>query len=106
MENFQEKFKLDRLNSKVNTFSLSKLKYHEHIQKVKQLKIMDQKESNDLRFLKRYDVIEVNSISKLIHLVTEQENLKYYVFDEELYEVLFEAHTLTGHGGRDRMIKQ
>ncbi|KAL3268385.1 hypothetical protein HHI36_007501 [Cryptolaemus montrouzieri] len=49
MEIFQEKIKLDRLNSKLNNFSLSKLKYHKHIQKVKQLKIMDQKESNDLR---------------------------------------------------------
>ncbi|KAL3279662.1 hypothetical protein HHI36_017168 [Cryptolaemus montrouzieri] len=55
---------------------------------------------------RQYDEIGVEGISKLIHLVTEQENLKYYVFDEELYEVLFEAHTLTGHGGRDRMIKQ
>lgn len=103
---FREKVKLERSTSKVNSLTLTKLKYDSYIQKVKNLKTANKKESNDLRFLRRYDIIEINGITKLIHPVTDQESIRYYVFDEELFGVLNEAHISTGHGGRDRMIEQ
>lgn len=105
-ELFREKIQLERLTSKVNSLTLTKAKYDVYIQKVKNLKATIKKESNDLRFLRRYDIIEVNGITKLIHPVTDQESIRYYVFDEELFGVLNEAHISTGHGGRDRMIQQ
>ncbi|XP_057657392.1 KRAB-A domain-containing protein 2-like [Diorhabda carinulata] len=103
---FREKLNLERSASKVNSLVLSKLKYDSYIEKVTSLKTSSKKENNDLRFLRRYDIIEVSGITKLIHPVTDQENIKYYVFDEELFGVLNEAHISTGHGGRDRMIEQ
>lgn len=98
--------RLERSSSKVNSLTLTRLKYYSYIQKVKNLKTTSKKESNDLRFLRRYDIIEVNGITKLIHPVTDQENITYYVFNEEIFGVLNKAHIFTGHGGRDRTIQK
>ena len=77
---------------------MTKLKYDSYIQKGRNLKTATKKESNDLRFLRRYDIIEVNGITKLIHPVTDQESIKNYVFDEELFGVLNEGALELGTG--------
>lgn len=73
---FRENVKLERSTSKVNSLTLTKFKYDSYIQKVKNLKTANKKESNDLRFLRRYDIIEINGITKLIHPVTDQESIR------------------------------
>nr|XP_024215912.1 KRAB-A domain-containing protein 2-like isoform X1 [Halyomorpha halys] len=96
---------LRREQSKVNCVSMDKVKYEHFIKKVKTLKVNPHKDGNDYRFLKRYDVIEINGVTKLISPATDKESITYFVYDEELFEVLNDAHITTGHGGRDRMVK-
>ena len=65
---------------------MNKVKYEFLINKAKSVKSKPNKEWNDYRFLKRYDIIEVNGITKLISPVTEENSIKYFVYDEELFK--------------------
>lgn len=103
---FYELLELERERSKVNSVSMDKKKYELLIRKVISLKMKSHKDGNDYRFLKRYDIIEENGVTKLVSPVSKQESMiKYFVYDEELFELLDDAHIITGHGGRDRMVK-
>lgn len=82
----REKVKLECSASKINSLTLTKLKYDSYIQKVKNLKTVNKKKSNDLRFLRRYEIIEANDMTKLIHPATDQESIRYYVYEEELFK--------------------
>ena len=50
----------------MNSVSTDKVKYEFLINKVKSVKSKPNKKGKDYRFLKRYDIIEVNGITKLI----------------------------------------
>lgn len=63
---FCELLKGDRENSKVNSVSMDKVKYERFISNLKNLKQKSHKDGNDYRFLKRFVIIEVKGISKLI----------------------------------------
>lgn len=104
-EQFYELLERERQHSKVNSVSMNKARYELLINKVKSLKIKSHKDGNEYRFLKRYDVIDINGVTKLISPLTEEDTIKFFVNDEDLFEVLNDAHTTTGHGGRDRMVK-
>ncbi|XP_043497554.1 KRAB-A domain-containing protein 2-like [Polistes fuscatus] len=61
----------------------------------------------DYRRLKRFDVIKINGKKKLIvPLKSGETNIQYYVTNDELFSILSETHTRTGHGGRTRMLKE
>ncbi|KAF8794000.1 KRAB-A domain-containing protein 2 [Argiope bruennichi] len=61
----------------------------------------------DYRRLKRFDVLKINDEEKLIvPLKPGETNIQYYVTNEELFSILYEAHARTGHGGRTRMLKE
>ena len=57
---FYEQLKSERNLSKVNSVSMDKVKYEFLDNKVKSVKSKPNKEWNNYRFLKRYDIIEVN----------------------------------------------
>ncbi|XP_037790446.1 KRAB-A domain-containing protein 2-like [Penaeus monodon] len=50
-----------------------------------------------------YEVLQCGDVEKLINA---DEPLLYYVTIEETFDVIKRAHIATGHGGRDRMIKE
>lgn len=104
-DQFYDLLKREREDSKVNCVSMDKVKYELLINKVKSLRLVSHKHGNDYRFMKRYDVIDVNGTTKLISPQTVQESIKYFVYDEDLFQVLNDAHITTGHGGRDRMVR-
>ncbi|XP_071055094.1 KRAB-A domain-containing protein 2-like [Onthophagus taurus] len=57
--------------------------------------------------LKHYDVLSVQGVEKLIvPLNNDFVDVIYYVHDDELFNILQELHTSTGHGDRDRMMKK
>lgn len=63
------------------------------------------KSSSLYRKLKRYQILKVAGVKKLIEK-TENENFKYYVPAEDLFDVIQRAHEGCGHGGRDRVLKE
>lgn len=102
----------DRLNTilefkKPNSKYLSKLKYDKLILHLKELKTRKPKIPNDYRIIKKYDVVEVFNVERLVvPKVNEGEHIKCYVYNEELFNILHETHLSIGHGRRDRMEHQ
>ena len=65
------------------------------------------KEPKDNQLLKRYDVVQVGNVEKLIYPVAEgRTSIKYYVQIEDIFNVIHETHVSIGHGGRNRMVKE
>lgn len=57
--------------------------------------------------LMHYDVLSIQGTDKLIVPIQEQNlDVIYYIHDGQLFDILYDIHVSTGHGGRDRMIKQ
>ena len=55
----------------------------------------------------RYEILQCGPTEKLIKKrSTGQESPLYYVSIEETFDVIKSAHISTGHGGRDRMLKE
>lgn len=104
-EQFYELLKQERKNFRLNRISMDKVRYESVINKVMRLKFSFHLEGNDYRFLRRYDVIEIDGVTKLISPLSEGGTFKYFLTDEDLFEVFNEAHIITCHGGRDRMVK-
>jgi hypothetical protein len=48
-------------------------------------------------------VLKVSNVNKLIVPVSENNEMKYYVHNEELFDVIHKVHLSIGHGVRNRM---
>ncbi|XP_066988202.1 KRAB-A domain-containing protein 2-like [Macrobrachium rosenbergii] len=56
--------------------------------------------------IKKYDLLNCGDTQKLIRKRKDEKSEPvYFVFIEETFSILKRAHILTGHGGRDKMIK-
>lgn len=53
-------------------------------------------------YKKKYDVLEINGVQRLISPCRDKGILQYVEVDH-LYDVIYNAHISTGHGARDRM---
>ncbi|XP_030765291.1 KRAB-A domain-containing protein 2-like [Sitophilus oryzae] len=90
-----------------NNRGLPMEKYCALIEEVKNAKVAERKSPRMHWLLKHYDVLLVQGMEKLIvPLNNESVDVIYYVHDDELFDILQEVHTSTGHGGRDRMMKK
>ena len=68
---------------------------------------VSKKESKaDYKILSRYNVIKFGDESILVKRSqeTDIDQVEKYVSLESMYNILLEAHTETGHGGRDRVL--
>lgn len=104
MENFKETFeqKVNELKVCINSFGIKdEQAYSNIIKEVLEAKSRQVKTSTDYRRLKRYDVLKVGDISKLIIPLNEsgESNVKFYVHNSELYDIISNAHIEAGHGG-------
>lgn len=77
--------------------------YDEILSDMINVKLNGPKTSLQYRRLKRYDVLEVSGISKLIAKCNDGD-VKYFIPLESVFDILLETHIAVGHGGRDRML--
>lgn len=56
--------------------------------------------------MKRFDLIKVGDSEKLIYPVSDNSVIKYYVTNEELFDIIHDVHFSIGHRGRNRMTKE
>jgi hypothetical protein len=54
--------------------------------------------SKDYRRLRRFDILSMGGVQKLISVSSKPE-IKYYVADDECFDILHEAHVNSGHKG-------
>ena len=106
--NFDERISELIMSKGTNNSFLTQIKYEETIHNVSQLKSgLRKKGPNDYALLKRFDVVRVSNVAKLIYPVSEgHATIKYYVTNDELFDIIHAAHIRIGHGGRNRMIKE
>ncbi|CAH4029015.1 unnamed protein product [Pieris brassicae] len=87
-----------------NTQILSKKAYQETIEKVKWTKKKtSSKKPEDYQRLKRYDVLTIGNIEKLIVPVKQTDLIKFYVHTEEVFQIIDETHISMSHAGRNKM---
>ena len=55
---------------------------------------------------KRYDVVTVAGINKLIRRSTKDDNIQYFACIEEMYHIIQSAHVKVGHGGIHKTTKE
>jgi len=90
-----------------NCFYLSTEKYNKYISEVINAKAKKNKQRSDYRRLNRLDVMDIMDNHKLIiPLKAGETKIIYYVKNEELYDIMYEAHIKIGHGGRTRMMNE
>jgi hypothetical protein len=90
-------------NSKI----FSKEKYFKLLKEVKEGKKKKKKSVRDYRRAAKYDVISVQGTEKLIKATHgEQAGIRYYVYKEELFDILHNTHLSMGHGGQTRMLTE
>ncbi|XP_043855929.1 SCAN domain-containing protein 3-like [Dromiciops gliroides] len=110
-ESMREKFLRDLASllkgKSNNTKIFSKEKYCQLIKEVKEAKAKAKKESVDYRRLARFDVILIQGSEKLIEAINgETDKIRYYLHNEDLFDILHDTHLSIGHGGRTRMEKE
>ena len=91
---------------KKNSKSLSAERYAELLELVKNGRNKEAKKScYDYNAVKRFDILTIGDVEKLIKKrKTEEESILYFVTNEELYEKIQEVHTQQGHGGINKML--
>ncbi|XP_063803341.1 KRAB-A domain-containing protein 2-like [Pseudophryne corroboree] len=90
-----------------NSMYLTTEKYSEIIEQVKIAKLEKKKSSLSYRRLKRFQICCVGDKEKLIAPLSETStSVQYYITNEDMYDVLHEAHVNTGHGGKHRMLAE
>lgn len=88
-----------------NSAYLSLEKYDLICNQVKDAKQQAKKTALSYRRLAKYDLVNVgNDIKLIVPLQEGKEKFVYYVKNEELFDILYEAHINIGHGGRTRML--
>ena len=103
---FEEKLRELVREKNQNNIFLSDEKYVELVSKIKTIKMSsEQKKPVDYKLLKKYDVLVVGGVEKLICPMSEDTtNVKYFAKLSELYGILAETHARVGHGGRNRIV--
>lgn len=66
------------------------------------------KTSTDLRRINRYDVLLLAGEKKLIEKRTDDADntIRYFVHNDELFDVIHKVHIQSGHGGRNKLEKK
>lgn len=103
---FNRRLKLLYSEKNANSTFLSEIKYMELINKIKEIKSKTTaKTGTEYKALKKYDVMMVGEVEKLVVPILPTSNsIKYYVYNEEIFEIINAIHFNIGHGGRNKMI--
>jgi len=100
--------KIKNINLSANSMAIVDAENYEKLtnELVLEAKSRKNKTSLDYRRLNRYDIIKVGEVNKLIFPLNRTENnaVKYYLYTDEMYDVLEKSHKETGHDGLHKMI--
>jgi len=103
-ERFYEVFNELVSSKSANSFYFNNEQYQEMLESVKLAKNAKNKSTLQYRRLKRFDICSIRGIEKLISGVSSGESsIKYYVTNDEMFDILHDAHLAIGHGGKHRM---
>lgn len=90
-------------NKSTNNIIFTRERYNETIHSVKEAKSVTKKTQLQRYLTKKYDVLEIAGIEKLVRKGTD---VIYYCTTEELYRLIKTAHSGIGHGGIHKTYKE
>ena len=99
---------LDRITPNKTSTLLQREGYNKINTNFTPIESSDKKTPNQYYHIKKYAVIECGDALKLIRRRKGTENSIYFVTVEETYDIIdiiICAHIATGHGGRDKMLR-
>ncbi|XP_066952250.1 SCAN domain-containing protein 3-like [Macrobrachium rosenbergii] len=64
------------------------------------------KTPHEYYLLKKYEILKCGDVLKLIRRRTANEDPIYFATSEDTFDIIKRAHIATGHGGRDKMVKE
>ncbi|XP_063411146.1 KRAB-A domain-containing protein 2-like [Mytilus trossulus] len=106
----------DKFYQEVQQFAENNTSKHNHlytrdklndlISKVKNAKEASKKSDQDRHLLKKYDIIQVADIEKLIKKGGNDDTILYYLSIEDMYDIIKTAHVGVGHGGLHKTNKE
>ena len=97
--------KLYELHNDEKSVLLPKEEYNNIINHIK--KISQKKMAHDYYLLKKYEILQCGNVEKLIRKREDgEQNPIYFVTIEEMFDAIKQMHINTGHGGRDKLIKE
>ncbi|XP_063887764.1 KRAB-A domain-containing protein 2-like [Scylla paramamosain] len=103
---FYEKVMLKK-NSDSKSLIMTKIEYYNLIEELRVAASAKNKSNRQYYILGRYEVLQCGGVEKLIKKrKDETQELVYFVHVEDLFETIKRAHIATGHGGRDKMVKE
>ena len=106
---FENEFKdkLFKKYSQCKKYLIPKEEYNRTIDELKTVaEIATSKSRHHYYLLKKYEVLQCGDVDKLIKKRKSPEDRPiYFATIEDTYDIISKAHTATGHGGRDRMLK-
>ena len=109
-ENIEIRFvtELYRRYEKSQKYLIPKKKYLQMIKDIRtQSETKKTKSRRDYYLLSKYELLQCGDIEKLIKKrQTPDETPVYYVSIEDTFDIVRKTHVATGHGGRDKMIKE
>ena len=85
---------------------LPKEQYNDIIRELTAIDMSTKKSPHEYYLLKKYEVLKCGHVLKLIRRRNANEDPIYFVTLEETYDIIKHAHIATGHGGRDKMVKE
>ncbi|XP_068206217.1 KRAB-A domain-containing protein 2-like [Palaemon carinicauda] len=85
---------------------LPKEQYNEIISEVTATDKSGEKTPHEYYLLKKYEIFKCGDVLKLIRRRTANEDPIYFATLEYTFDIIKHAHIATGHGGRDKMVKE
>ncbi|KAK3880669.1 hypothetical protein Pcinc_014827 [Petrolisthes cinctipes] len=102
---FYEKVMLKK-NSDSKSLLLTKIEYYNLIEELKVAASAKNKSNRQYYILGRYEVLQCGGVEKLIKKRKDRtQEPVYFVHIEDMFDTIKRAHIATGHGGRDKMVK-
>ncbi|XP_067134166.1 KRAB-A domain-containing protein 2-like [Centruroides vittatus] len=92
---------IDKHEKKEDHYNImTKESYDKLMDEIEEAQLAEKKTQKQYRRLNRFKVINNCGTRKL---VTRKEPMKYYLYVDEIFDILEAAHVAIGHGGRDRL---
>lgn len=109
-ENIELKFKNELFEryEKCPKYLIPKEEYYKTIEYVRKASEMkNTKSRHEYYLLTKFEILQCGDVEKLIKKrETDNDTPVYYVTIEDTFDIIKRIHISTGHGGRDRMIKE
>ena len=86
---------------------IPKEEYFLIIDQQKMISVDTKKKTHEYYLISKFEILQCGDVEKLIKKqLREEDTHLYYVSTEDTFDIIKRAHISTGHGGRDRTVKE